>query len=66
MPVVRCLLVYPEFTLRSFWNFKATCELQGAKYPATPLGLITVAAMLPAEWEVRLIDCNVATRRQGS
>jgi hypothetical protein len=59
MPSIRCLLIYPEFTLRSFWNFKATCDLAGAKYPATPLGLITVAAMLPREWEVRLVDCNV-------
>lgn len=59
MAAVRCLLVYPEFTLRSFWNFKATCDLQGAKYPATPLGLITVAAMLPADWDIRLVDCNV-------
>lgn len=56
---MRCLLVYPEFTLRSFWNLKATCELTGAKYPATPLGLITVAAMLPGDWEIRLVDCNV-------
>ncbi len=56
---MRCLLVYPEFTLRSFWNFKATCDLQNAKYPATPLGLITVAAMLPKDWDVRLVDCNV-------
>lgn len=55
----RCLLIYPEFTLRSFWNFKATCDLAGAKYPATPLGLITVAAMLPKDWEVRLVDCNL-------
>lgn len=59
MASTRCLLVYPQFTLRSFWNFKATCELQNAKYPATPLGLITVAAMLPTDWEVRLVDCNV-------
>lgn len=57
--MVRCLLIYPEFTLKSFWNFKATCDLQNAKYPATPLGLITVAAMLPKDWEVRLVDCNV-------
>lgn len=57
--MVRCLLVYPEFTLKSFWNFKATCDLQNAKYPATPLGLITVAAMLPADWDVKLVDCNV-------
>lgn len=55
----RCLFVYPEFTLRSFWNYKATCDVAGAKYPATPLGLITVAAMLPKEWAVRLVDCNI-------
>ncbi len=60
---MRCLLVYPEFTLRTFWNFRATCELQGAKYPATPLGLITVAAMLPSEWEIKLVDCNVEPLR---
>ena len=56
---VRCLLVYPEFTLASFWNFRATCELRGAKYPSCPLGLLTVAALLPADWELRLVDCNV-------
>jgi hypothetical protein len=55
----RCLFVYPEFRSQSFWNYRATCELAGAKYPATPLGLITVAAMLPASWPVRLVDCNV-------
>jgi radical SAM superfamily enzyme YgiQ (UPF0313 family) len=56
---VKCLLVYPEFTMSSFWNFRATCKLFGAKYPTAPLGLITVAAMLPPEWEIRLVDCNV-------
>jgi radical SAM superfamily enzyme YgiQ (UPF0313 family) len=56
---VRCLLVYPEFTLASFWNFRAACELRGAKYPAIPLGLITVAGLLPSSWQVRLVDCNV-------
>ncbi len=56
---MRCLLVYPEFTAPSFWNYRATCELKGARYPATPLGLITVAALLPASWDCRLVDCNV-------
>ena len=55
----RCLLVYPEFTSQSFWNYRATCDLVGAGYPAAPLGLITVAAMLPESWQCRLVDCNV-------
>lgn len=56
---MRCLLVYPAFTSQSFWNYRSTCELVGAKYPAAPLGMITVAAMVPQHWEIRLIDCNV-------
>ena len=58
---VRCLLVYPEFTTESFWNYRSTCELAGARYPAAPLGLITVAALLPDTWHCRLVDCNVQT-----
>ncbi len=57
----RCLLVYPEFTSQSFWNYRATCHLVGAAYPAAPLGLITVAALLPASWQCRLVDRNVGT-----
>lgn len=53
------LFVYPKFSNTSFWNYVDTCELVGAKYPAPPLGLITVAAMLPPEWPVRLVDRNV-------
>lgn len=60
MPVSPCnvLLIYPRFLSGSFWNYGATCELVGAKYPAPPLGLITVAAMLPENWEVKLVDRN--------
>src|SRR5262245_62911300 len=54
----RVLLVYPRFIAETFWNFAEACELMGACYPAAPLGLITVAAMLPSHWEVRLIDRN--------
>ncbi len=53
------LFIYPHFTARSFWNFKETCELVGRKYPTSPLGLITVAAMLPPAWPVKLVDLNV-------
>lgn len=54
----KVLLVYPRFAAASFWNFRKTCEVVGARYPAIPLGLITVAALLPPEWSVRLVDCN--------
>jgi hypothetical protein len=43
----RVLMVYPEFRSASFWNYRDTVALMDAKYPAAPLGLITVAAMLP-------------------
>ena len=57
-PTPKVLLVYPKFSNLSFWNFLETCELTNAKYPAPPLGLITVAAMLPGDWPVRLVDTN--------
>jgi radical SAM superfamily enzyme YgiQ (UPF0313 family) len=62
---VRALLVYPQFSPRSFWNYQATCEVVGAKYSAAPLGLITVAALLPESWDVRLIDRNIETLRDS-
>jgi radical SAM superfamily enzyme YgiQ (UPF0313 family) len=52
------LMVYPRFNPDSFWNYQATCEVAGARYSAAPLGLITVAAMLPPDWVVRLVNRN--------
>jgi radical SAM superfamily enzyme YgiQ (UPF0313 family) len=54
----KALLVYPRFAVDTFWNFEKTCKLFGARCPAPPLGLITMAALLPSSWQVRLIDCN--------
>ena len=54
----RVLLIYPRFVAETFWNFAEACELVGARYPTAPLGLITVTAMLPSHWEVRLVDRN--------
>jgi radical SAM superfamily enzyme YgiQ (UPF0313 family) len=54
----RVLMVYPKFVPNSFWNYTEPCELVGAKYPAAPLGLITVAAMLPKHWDIRLVNRN--------
>jgi len=58
VPSPNVLMLYPLFTAESFWSFGESCELMGVKRPAAPLGLITVAAMLPNSWTVRLIDCN--------
>ncbi|MGY8678288.1 B12-binding domain-containing radical SAM protein [Bradyrhizobium sp. UFLA05-153] len=52
------LMLYPLFTADSFWSFGESCKLMGVRRPAAPLGLITVAAMLPENWTVRLVDCN--------
>jgi radical SAM superfamily enzyme YgiQ (UPF0313 family) len=55
---MRALLISPEFPL-SFWSFQKSCRLRGNKTVNPPLGLITVAALLPSEWELRLVDLNV-------
>ena len=52
------LMIYPRFTNESFWNYRESCAVVGAKYPTIPLGLITVAAMLPRDWNVRLVNLN--------
>jgi Domain of unknown function (DUF4070) len=56
--VCRVLMVYPAFFGETFWNYSEVCKLVGARYTAAPLGLITVAAMLPQSWNVRLINRN--------
>src|SRR5437764_9198899 len=54
----RVLMVYPKFVPDSFWNYTEACELVGAKYPAAPLGLITVASMLPNHLDIHLVNRN--------
>ena len=56
----KVLLIYPEFSPFGFWNYRDVCKLAGAKYPAPPLGMITLAALLPQDWDIRLIDMNTA------
>jgi radical SAM superfamily enzyme YgiQ (UPF0313 family) len=52
------LIVCPRFEAETFWSFKRTSKAFGAKYPAPPLGLITLAALLPRAWTVRLVNRN--------
>jgi radical SAM superfamily enzyme YgiQ (UPF0313 family) len=54
----RVLLVSPRYTSNNIMVYKKMCETVGAHYPTAPLGLMTVAALLPPSWSVRLIDRN--------
>jgi len=55
---MRVLLLYPLFP-KSFWSFDKALELIGRKVSLPPLGMITVAAILPQTWEFRLVDRNI-------
>ncbi|MGB2983740.1 MAG: DUF4070 domain-containing protein [Candidatus Bipolaricaulia bacterium] len=52
------LLIYPEVPA-TFWSFKRALGFVGRKAASPPLGLLTVAAMLPPEWSVYLVDATV-------
>jgi radical SAM superfamily enzyme YgiQ (UPF0313 family) len=54
----KALLIYPEFP-DTFWSFKHALKFIRKKASLPPLGLLTVAAMLPDQWEKRLVDLNV-------
>ena len=57
-PACVVLLVFPRFNPNSFWALKDTCAVAEARAPSPPLGLLTVAAMLPQNWRFKLVDCN--------
>jgi radical SAM superfamily enzyme YgiQ (UPF0313 family) len=52
------LLIYPEFP-DTFWSFTYALPFIGKKAAFPPLGLITVAALLPEQWNKRLVDSNI-------
>jgi len=55
-------LIYPECP-DSFWSFKHALKFIRKRAGSPPLGLLTVAAMLPADWSKRLVDLNVTRLR---
>lgn len=55
---MKILLVYPECP-ETFWSFKYALRFISKHASLPPLGLLTVAAMLPAGWDLRLADMNV-------
>jgi len=55
---MRVLLIYPEFP-DTFWSFKHALPFVRKRASLPPLGLLTVAALMPGGWEKRLVDLNV-------
>ncbi|MEQ1694427.1 MAG: B12-binding domain-containing radical SAM protein [Hyphomicrobiaceae bacterium] len=58
MASTNVLMVFPRFNQNSFWSLQAACDLYGVKCPAPPLGMITLAALLPKEWTIKLVNRN--------
>ncbi len=61
---MNALLIYPKFP-DTYWSFKHALSFQGKRATHPPLGLMTVAALLPASWPKRLIDTNVERLRDS-
>lgn len=55
---MKIILIYPKYP-DTFWSFKHALKFISKKATNPPLGLLTVAAMLPKNWDKRLIDMNV-------
>jgi len=55
---MRVLFIYPQFP-KTFWSYEKILELVNRKVLLPPLGLVTVAALLPQQWEMKLVDRNV-------
>jgi radical SAM superfamily enzyme YgiQ (UPF0313 family) len=55
---MKALLIYPSFP-DTFWSFRHSLKFIRKKSAFPPLGMLTVGAMMPPEWSLRLIDLNV-------
>ncbi len=60
---MNALLIYPDVP-DTFWSFKYALRFVSRKSTAPPLGLLTVAAMLPPEWNQRVVDLKVTRLRE--
>ena len=57
---MKILLVYPRHP-DTFWSFRYALQFISKKATFPPLGLLTIAAMLPPEWPIKLVDMNVTS-----
>lgn len=61
---MKVLLVYPQ-NPDTFWSFKHVLRFVSKRSTFPPLGLLTIAAMLPRDWELKLIDLNVERLKES-
>src|ERR1700739_2928988 len=57
---MRALLVHPR-TPPTYWGFQHSLPIAGKAASLPPLGLLSLAPLLPASWEIRVVDENVET-----
>src|SRR5512146_237406 len=61
---MKILLVSPRVP-DTFWSFKHALRFVSKKAGEPPLGLLTVAAMLPRDWQKKLVDLNIRPLRDS-
>src|SRR5512143_757785 len=61
---MKILLISPP-TPDTFWSFRHVLRFVSKRAAFPPLGLLTVAAMLPADWQLKLVDLNVRRLRDS-
>jgi radical SAM superfamily enzyme YgiQ (UPF0313 family) len=62
---MKALLVYPAHLPQTYWSFSGALPYIERRASLPPLGLVTLAAMLPEHWDLRLIDMNVSPLREA-
>ncbi len=62
---MKVLLVYPAHVSQTYWSFSGALPYIERRASLPPLGLVTLAAMLPKHWDLRLIDMNIAPLRDA-
>ena len=55
---MKILMVYPRYP-NTFWTFRESLKFVKKKASFPPLGLLTIASMLPEDWEIKLVDLNI-------
>ncbi len=55
---MNALLIYPEWP-DTYWSFKHALSFEGKRSAYPPLGLLTIASLLPKHWKIRLVDTNI-------